>query len=379
MPVYPQVLCVASMVVTFILLLYILVCDKYLAQLNEAEFVEYYGGDVHFDNVVFTSQNINAVLSGICIIILLVLAYLLNASLLVVFAVVLLLFVAFLCLGTVRPAHSNSLLRPYMLIYSSLTKVCLFSFPTARARSSSLILSNNENSGRRAMLKEIIHFGNETVKDILTFHVDIVDIDYKMSFHEVLDIIALNKYSRMPVYSDTKDNIVGVLYIKDLLSHLGEPADFHWQSLIRPHICVPETKKIDNLLREFQSKKIHLSVVVDEYGGVTGVVTLEDIIEEIVGEINDEFDDDKNLYIKISRNTYIFDAKITILDFCKIFNVEDTFFEEVGDDTSTLARFVIDLIGDVPHKHQMVRYKQFVFEILNVDARHISKIKVSRL
>ena len=376
MPVYPQVLCVASMVVTFILLLYILVCDEYLAQLNEAEFVEYYGGDVHFDNVVFTSQNINAVLSGICIIILLVLAYLLNASLLVVFAVVLLLFVAFLCLGTVRPAHSNSLLRPYMLIYSSLTKVCLFSFPTARARSSSLILSNNENSGRRAMLKEIIHFGNETVKDILTFHVDIVDIDYKMSFHEVLDIIALNKYSRMPVYSDTKDNIVGVLYIKDLLPHLNKSASFRWQSLIRPPYFVPETKKIDDLLREFQENKVHIAIVVDEFGGTSGLITLEDILEEIVGEINDEFDEEEKTYSKLNYNTYIFEGKTLLSDFCKILQIDDDEFSEVEGDADSLAGLLLELKGDFPSMHEKIDYKNYTFEVFGIEERRISRIKV---
>lgn len=236
----------------------------------------------------------------------------------------------------------------------------------------------NESLRKKTMLKDIIHFGKETVKDILTAHVDVVDIDSRTPFSEVLKVIAQNKYSRIPVYSNTKDNIIGILYIKDLLPYLNKPANFHWQSLIRPYICVPETKKIDNLLHEFQSKKIHLAVVVDEYGGIAGVVTLEDIIEEIVGEINDEFDDDKNPYIKISSNTYIFDAKISLQDFCKTFNIDDTFFEEFGEDINTLASLVIDIIGDIPHKHQVVRYKLFVFEILSSDERHISKVKVTR-
>ena len=240
-------------------------------------------------------------------------------------------------------------------------------------------MMQNENTRENTMLKEIINFGNEMVKDIMNPRSDIIDLDSRTSFSEVLQIISTNKYSRIPVFSGTKDNIVGILYIKDLLPYLEKAANFHWQTLVRPHICVPETKKIDNLLHEFQSQKIHLAVVIDEYGGVSGVVTLEDIIEEIVGEIHDEFDEDKNPYIKINRNTYIFDAKISVQDFCKVFDMEDSFFEELGEDANTLARLVIEIVGEIPCKHQIIRYRQFVFEVLKVDERHISKIKVQRL
>lgn len=241
------------------------------------------------------------------------------------------------------------------------------------------LMMQNESTRENTMLKEIINFGNEMVKDIMTPCADIVDLDFRTPFSEVLQTISANKYSRIPVFSGTKDNIVGILYIKDLLPYLDKAANFHWQTLIRPHICVPETKKIDNLLHEFQSQKIHLAVVIDEYGGVSGVVTLEDIIEEIVGEIHDEFDDDRNPYIKINKSTYIFDARVSVQDFCKVFQVEDSIFEELGEDINTLARLVIEIVGDIPYKHQTIRYKQFVFEILKVDERHISKVKVQQL
>ena len=228
------------------------------------------------------------------------------------------------------------------------------------------------------ILKEIIHFGNELVRDIMSSRADMVDLDFRASFADVLQVASTNKYSRIPVYSGVKDNIVGILYIKDLLPYLDKPSNFHWQFLIRAHICVPETKKIDNLLHEFQSKKIHLAVVIDEYGGVSGLVTLEDIIEEIVGEIRDEFDDEKSPYIKLNRNTYLFDACISLQDFCKVYQIDNSYFSEWGEDTNTLARLIVEIVGDIPQKHQIVKYRQFAFEVLKVDERHISKVKAQR-
>lgn len=238
-------------------------------------------------------------------------------------------------------------------------------------------LGVNKENRQEIMLKGIIQFGNETVKDILTSKLDVVDLDIRMPFSKVLQIISDNKYSRLPVYSGSKDNIVGILYIKDLLPYLNKPSKFRWSSLIRSHLCVPETKKIDNLLHEFQTQKIHIAIVIDEYGGVTGVVTLEDIIEEIVGEINDEYDDDRLPYVKLDENTYIFDAKISIQSFCKLFNIEESFFDEFGEDADTLAGLLLEIVGDIPHKNQQIKYKQFDFEIFDIDERHISKIKLT--
>ena len=159
------------------------------------------------------------------------------------------------------------------------------------------------------MLQGIIRFGDETAKEVMTSRQDIIDLDIRCSYEDVLKCIVDNNYSRIPVYQDNQDNIRGVLYIKDLLPHLSKPTNFRWQSMIRPPFFVPETKKIDDLLREFQENKMHIAIVVDEFGGTSGLVTLEDILEEIVGEINDEFDDDKSFYRKLSTNEYIFEGK----------------------------------------------------------------------
>ena len=161
----------------------------------------------------------------------------------------------------------------------------------------------------KSMLQGIIRFGDETVKEIMTSRKDVVDIDIKSPFSKVISSIVDNNYSRIPVYQDNTDNIRGVLYIKDLLLHIGKPDSFRWQSLIRPPYFVPETKKIDDLLREFQNNRIHIAIVVDEFGGTSGIVTLEDVLEEIVGEIRDEYDEDEKTYRRINNNTFIFDGK----------------------------------------------------------------------
>ena len=230
---------------------------------------------------------------------------------------------------------------------------------------------------QNSMLQGIIQFGNEMVKDIMTVRLDVVDLDIRMPFSQVLNVISENNYSRIPVFSGSKDNIVGILYVKDLLPYLGKPGNFRWASLIRPHLCVPETKKIDNLLKEFQSKKIHLAVVIDEYGGVSGIVTLEDIIEEIVGEINDEYDDGRLPYVKIAAQTYIIDAKTSLQTVCKLFNLPDMTFDEVGEEADTLAGLLLELVGDIPEKHQHISFRQFDFEVLEMDERHIEKVKLT--
>ena len=184
----------------------------------------------------------------------------------------------------------------------------------------------------QSMLKGIIRFGDETAKEVMTSRQDIFDIDIKNSYDDVLKCIVDNNYSRIPVYQDSTDNIRGILYIKDLLPHLQKLSHFRWQSLIRPPHFVPETKKIDDLLREFQENKVHIAIVVDEFGGTSGLVTLEDILEEIVGEINDEYDDDEKVYSKLNDNTYVFEGKVLLIDFCKILDISDEEFSEVEGD-----------------------------------------------
>ena len=226
------------------------------------------------------------------------------------------------------------------------------------------------------MLQGIIRFGDETAKEVMTSRQDIVDLDIESSFADVLKCVVENNYSRIPVYKDNTDNIRGVLYIKDLLPHLSKPATFRWQSLIRPPYFVPETKKIDDLLREFQENKVHIAIVVDEFGGTSGLVTLEDILEEIVGEINDEFDEEEKTYSKLNYNTYIFEGKTLLSDFCKIIGVDDDEFAEVEGDADTLAGLLLELKGDFPSKYEKIDYSDYTFEVMDLEGRRISRIKV---
>ena len=226
------------------------------------------------------------------------------------------------------------------------------------------------------MLQGIIRFGDETAKEVMTSRQDIVDLDIKSSFAEVLNCVVENNYSRIPVFQENTDNIRGVLYIKDLLPHLSKPASFRWQSLIRPPYFVPETKKIDDLLREFQENKVHIAIVVDEFGGTSGLVTLEDILEEIVGEINDEFDEEEKTYSKLNYNTFVFEGKTLLSDFCKIIDVDDDEFAEVEGDADSLAGLLLELKGDFPSKYEKIDYGHYTFEVMELEGRRISRIKV---
>ena len=228
----------------------------------------------------------------------------------------------------------------------------------------------------QSILQGIIRFGDETAKEVMTSRQDIVDLDIRSSFTDVLKCIVENNYSRIPVYQNNTDNIRGVLYIKDLLPHLSKPASFRWQSLIRPPYFVPETKKIDDLLREFQENRVHIAIVVDEFGGTSGLVTLEDILEEIVGEINDEYDEEEKNYAKLNYNTYIFEGKTLLSDFCKILNIGDEEFSEVEGDADTLAGLLLEIKGDFPSVYEKLNYKNYSFEIMEVEDRRISKVKV---
>lgn len=229
----------------------------------------------------------------------------------------------------------------------------------------------------KTLLQGIIRFGDETAKEVMTSRQDVVDIDIHASFSDVLQCIVENNYSRIPVYQDNTDNIRGILYIKDLLPHLSKPSTFHWQSLIRAAYFVPETKKIDDLLREFQENKVHIAIVVDEFGGTSGIVTLEDILEEIVGEINDEYDEDSKPYSKLSYNTYLFEGKTLITDLCKILKVDDDEFADVEGDADTLAGLLLELKGDFPSIHEKIDYSHYTFEVMAIEERRISKVKLT--
>ena len=239
------------------------------------------------------------------------------------------------------------------------------------------LTDKNDIKDEQNMLKGIIRFGDETAKEVMTSRQNIVDLDIRSNYADVLKCIEDNNYSRIPVYQDNTDNIRGILYIKDLLPHLTKSSNFRWPSLIRPPYFVPETKKIDDLLREFQENKVHIAIVVDEFGGTSGIVTLEDILEEIVGEINDEYDEEEKFYSKLNYNTFIFEGKTLLTDLCRILNVDDEEFEEVEGDADTLAGLLLEIKGDFPSIHEKIDYKNYTFEVMNVEERRISKIKVT--
>ncbi|MCR4920390.1 MAG: gliding motility-associated protein GldE [Bacteroidaceae bacterium] len=227
-----------------------------------------------------------------------------------------------------------------------------------------------------SMLEGIIRFGGEMAREVMTSRMDIVDLDIRTPFPDVLKCIVENNYSRIPVYQGSQDNIKGVLYIKDLLPHLGKPANFRWQSLIRPPYFVPETKMIDDLLRDFQRDKVHIAIVVDEFGGTSGIVTMEDIIEEIVGEINDEYDDDERSFTRLNQNTFIFEGKTLLTDFTRTLHLDDDYFEQVQGEADTLAGLLLEIKGDFPELHEKISYRHCAFEVMELDERRIVKIKV---
>ena len=239
------------------------------------------------------------------------------------------------------------------------------------------LTDKNEISEESNMLKGIIRFGEETAEEVMTSRLDIVDLEINTPFPDVIKCIVDNAYSRIPVYEESRDNIKGILYIKDLLPYLDKGADFKWQNLIRPAYFVPETKMIDDLLRDFQANKIHIAIVVDEFGGTSGIVTMEDIIEEIVGEINDEYDEEERTYVKISENVYIFEGKTLLSDFYKLAEIDPDDFESVAGDADTLAGLLLELKGEFPVLLEVINFNRYRFEILEMDARRIVKVKVT--
>ena len=238
------------------------------------------------------------------------------------------------------------------------------------------LTDENELKEEKNMLEGIVRFGDETAKEVMTSRQDVVDLDFRTSFADVLKCVVENNYSRIPVYQGSIDNIRGILYIKDLLPHLSKPSNFRWQSLIRPPYFVPETKKIDDLLRDFQENKVHIAIVVDEFGGTSGIITLEDILEEIVGEINDEYDDEEKPYTRINANTYVFEGKTLLSDFFKILDLDDETFDDVQGDADSLAGLLLEIKGDFPELHERIDFLNFTFEVTELDGHRISKIKV---
>lgn len=238
------------------------------------------------------------------------------------------------------------------------------------------LTDKSEISEESNILEGIIRFGDETAVEIMTPRLDVVDLEIHTPFSEVLKCIVDNAYSRIPIYEGSRDNVKGILYIKDLLPHLGKGDNFRWQTLVRAAYFVPETKMIDDLLRDFQTNKIHIAIVVDEFGGTSGIVTMEDIIEEIVGEINDEYDEEECSYVKINDHTYVFEAKTLLSDFYKIMKIDNDVFEKIEGEADTLAGLLLEIKGEFPVLHEKLHHEHFHFEVLEMDARRILKVKV---
>ena len=244
--------------------------------------------------------------------------------------------------------------------------------------SQALELSEVESENEKELLEGILTFGDKTVAEIMRPRVDVVDIDIKADFDEVVKIVVTNGYSRMPVYEDNQDNIKGLLYAKDLLPYIGKSdKDFDWTTLLRPAYFVPETRVIGDLLEDFRKTKIHMAIIVDEFGCTQGIVTLEDVLEEIVGDIDDEYDtDDDKSYKKINDTTYVFEGKTLINDFYKITDTEEGAFEEIEEDAETIAGLILNLKGDFPKEKETIEYKGFQFQVLKVAKHRIVNVKV---
>jgi putative hemolysin len=242
--------------------------------------------------------------------------------------------------------------------------------------SDALELASDELEEDEKILKGIVNFGNINVNSIMCPRIDVTAVDIKSGFSSIIPVIIDSGFSRIPVFSESFDNVRGILYAKDVLPYMNNPDSFRWQSLLRSPYFVPETKKINDLLKEFQLKKIHMAVVIDEYGGTSGIVTLEDILEEIVGEITDEGDAEDMLYRKIDDRTYIFEGKILLNDFNRILGHDDDPFEIVKGESETLAGLILELTGEIPLKDQTIRFEDYLFKIESADRRRIKEIRV---
>ena len=240
-----------------------------------------------------------------------------------------------------------------------------------------ITVENKESGNDVKMLKGIVHFGNLTVKQIMRQRMEVAAADITWDFGELLRYVREVGYSRLPVYTDSIDHIQGVLYIKDLLEHMNQDSTFGWQKLIREPLHAPETKKIDDMLREFQESRKHLAIVVDEFGGTCGIVTMEDIVEEVIGDIKDEFDEstDNNIR-KIDDNTYIIEGSIPLNDFTKALNFQTDFFDDIREDAETLAGLILEIKGRIPKTGEEIVYEGFTFRILSIKNNRIEKVKL---
>ena len=226
------------------------------------------------------------------------------------------------------------------------------------------------------ILKGIVNFSTISVTQIMKSRLDIIAVENTISYHELMDLINKEGFSRIPVYDEDIDKIEGILYVKDLLPYIEKDEDFKWQELTRQAYFVPETKMIDDLLRDFQEMRVHIAIVVDEYGGTSGLVTMEDIIEEIVGEISDEFDDDDEIYRKISDNIFEFEGRTSVYDMCKALKLEPTTFDTIKGESESIGGMLLEEFGQIPNTNDFIEFENFTFTITAVDKRRIKRVRV---
>ncbi|PWH85746.1 gliding motility-associated protein GldE [Brumimicrobium oceani] len=242
-----------------------------------------------------------------------------------------------------------------------------------------LTREESTSADEQRILEGIVNFGNTDVRQIMRSRVDTVAINETMSYEDLMQIILKSGYSRLPVFKDTFDNVMGILFVKDLLAHLNAPSDFDWNKIIRQPFFVPENKKIDDLLKEFQEKKMHMAVVVDEYGGSSGVVTLEDVLEEIIGEITDEFDDEDIVYTKVDDSTYVFEGKTSLVDMYKVLEIDGKAFEEVKGESDSIGGFLVEQSGRILRNNEAYTFENFKFIVESSDKKRVKTIKIIKL
>ena len=278
---------------------------------------------------------------------------------------------------------SNVIFKPLILMLIKISEVfksnkreLLESSKEELSKAMSLTIDKNTSKQEKNILEGIINFGSIKVKEIMKSRVDIVAVEVDDSFKKISELISKSGYSRIPVYRETIDNIEGVLYVKDMIPYLND-SSFEWTKKIRPAFFVPENKNIDVLFKDFQEKRVHLSLVIDEYGGVSGLITLEDIIEEIVGDIKDEFDfEDDFYYKKIDNNTFLFDGKTSLNDLCKVMNIHKDFFDTSKGESESLGGLILELNSKIPGVGDKIKYDKFIFTIMSVDKKRIKRVRV---
>ncbi len=278
----------------------------------------------------------------------------------------------------------EKVLRPFSVILITFTKVIERQVSkkghniTVDELNQALEITTGEETSdeEKGILKGIVNFSTLSVKQVMKSRIDVMAFDIEMDFHDLMDKINKNGFSRIPVYNETIDKIEGILYIKDLIAHIEKEEDFKWQTLLRPGFFVPENKKVDALLKDFQEQRVHMAIVVDEYGGTSGLITMEDIIEEIVGEINDEFDDEDIAYNKLDKSTYVFEGKTSLNDFCKILEVEPSTFDMVKGESESLGGLLLELNDTLPRAGEKIQFEKYLFTIVAVDLRRIKRVRV---